>query len=33
MRFAALFLALLAAAGNPEERVVHMAARRFTYGA
>jgi cytochrome c oxidase subunit II len=31
MRFAALFLALLAAAGEPEERVVHVVARRFTY--
>jgi len=31
MRFAALFLALLAAAGDPGERVVHVVARRFTY--
>jgi len=31
MRFAALFLALLAAADNPGERVVHVVARRFTY--
>jgi len=31
MRFAALFLALLAAGGDPGERVVHVVARRFTY--
>ena len=31
MRFAALFLALLAAAGDPGERVVHVVARRFNY--
>ncbi|HYR20706.1 MAG TPA: cupredoxin domain-containing protein [Myxococcales bacterium] len=31
MRFAGLLLALLAAADNPGERVVHMVARRFTY--
>jgi len=31
MRFAALFLALLAAAGDPYERVVHVVARKFSY--
>jgi len=31
MRFAALFLALLAAAGDPGERVVHVVARKFSY--
>ncbi|MFL5309130.1 MAG: cupredoxin domain-containing protein [Myxococcales bacterium] len=31
MRFAALFLTLLAAAGDPGERVVHVVARRFNY--
>jgi cytochrome c oxidase subunit II len=31
MRFAALLLALLAAAENPGERVVHVVARKFVY--
>jgi len=31
MRFAALFLALLAAAETPGERVVHVVARKFAY--
>jgi cytochrome c oxidase subunit 2 len=31
MRFAALFLALLAAANDPGERVVHVVARKFSY--
>jgi len=31
MRVAALFLALLAAGGEPRERVVHVVARRFAY--
>lgn len=31
MRFAALFLALLAAAGDPGDRVVHIVARKFSY--
>jgi cytochrome c oxidase subunit II len=31
MRFAALFLAVLAAANDPGERVVHVVARKFTY--
>jgi cytochrome c oxidase subunit II len=31
MRFAGLFLALLAAAGEQPERVVHVVARRFNY--
>ena len=31
MRLAVLLLALLAAAENPGERVVHVVARKFTY--